>query len=91
MEKLGFSERRACGLIGLGRSTLRYRSRRAEDPGLLERMKALAQERPRFGYRRLLVLVQRAGEGVNHKRFDRLYRRERLPLPRRRPRRALRR
>ena len=55
------SERRACGLAGLGRSSYRYQSRESEEPGLRERLKKLATERRRFGYRRLTVLLNREG------------------------------
>jgi hypothetical protein len=46
-------ERRACGLVTLGRSTARYRPRRSGDQELRERLRELAGERRRFGYRRL--------------------------------------
>jgi putative transposase len=66
----GLSERRACRLVEIGRSTLRYRPRGGVDTGLLrQRLRELAAERPRFGYRRLHVLLQREGVIVNHKRI----------------------
>jgi putative transposase len=77
------SERRACGLAGLGRSSYRYRQQRSGESGLRERLKQLAAERPRYGYRRLTVLLKRAGEAVNHKRVYRLYREEGLSVRRR--------
>lgn len=77
------SERRACGLAGLGRSSHRYSRRESEESGLRERLKKLAAERRRYGYRRLTVLLQRAGEVVNHKRVYRLYREEGLSVRRR--------
>jgi putative transposase len=79
----GMSERRACKAIGCCRMTMRYRSRRDDDGGVRERMKALAHERRRFGYRRLHVLLKREGFRVNHKRLFRLYREERLNVRRR--------
>jgi len=81
------SERRACGLVGLGWSTCRYQTRRAEWPALRERLHALAAERRRFGYRRLYVLLRREGYRVNLKRVYRLYRDEGLAVRRRRRRR----
>jgi len=51
------SERRACRVIGCERMTVRYRSRRPDDTKLRERLRALAHERRRFGYRRLLVFT----------------------------------
>ncbi|MGY3646853.1 transposase [Bradyrhizobium sp. LM4.3] len=55
----GMSERRACKAIGCCRMTMRYRTTRADDAGLRQRMRAIAQERRRFGYRRLHVLLKR--------------------------------
>ena len=72
------SERRACRTIGCVRMTVRYHSRRSDDNELRQRLRALAQERRRFGYRRLHVLLRREGFTVNHKRLFRLYREERL-------------
>ena len=60
--------------------SLRYRSRREDQVALRERLKQLAQERARFGYRRLHVLLLREGWRVNHKRVLRLYREEGLKL-----------
>jgi putative transposase len=77
------SERRACRIIGCVRMTVRYRSRRSNDAQLRERLRALAHERRRFGYRRLHVLLRREGFKVNHKRLFRLYREERLIVRRR--------
>jgi putative transposase len=57
----------------LATGTYRYRSRRSDEP-LRTRLVALAREKPRFGYRRLHVLLRRAGEQVNHKRLHRIYR-----------------
>jgi putative transposase len=71
------SERRACSVIEVARMTVRYRSRRPDDLGLRERLRALAHERRRFGYRRLHVLLRREGYMVNHKRVYRLYSEER--------------
>ncbi len=82
------SERRACRLIGLARSSKRYVSRRAaSDQALQERLSELARKRPRFGYRRLHALLRREGQAVNHKKVYRLYRQARLSLRRRRRRR----
>jgi putative transposase len=72
------SERRACRVIGCERMTVRYRSRRPDDTKLRERLRALAHERRRFGYRRLLIFLRREGFVVNHKRLFRIYREERL-------------
>ena len=77
------SERRACIMISCVRMTVRYCSRRPQDTELRERLRALAHERRRFGYRRLHVLLRREGFIVNHKRLFRLYREERLMVRRR--------
>ena len=80
----GLSERRACRLVGMGRSTQRYRPRaRADDQPLRQRLRELAAVRPRFGYRRLHVLLRREGVIINHKRVERLYREEGLAVRRR--------
>jgi putative transposase len=67
------SERRVCGLMGMAVTTYRYRSQRTDEP-LRRRLVELARSKPRFGYRRLQVLLQRGGELVNHKRVHRVYR-----------------
>jgi len=77
------SERRACKVIDCDRMTVRYRSRRPDDLRLRERLLALAKERRRFGYRRLLVFLRREGFVVNHKRLFRIYREERLMVRKR--------
>src|SRR5258708_13708064 len=81
----GMSERRACRIIGADRASMRYRSRRPPDEALRERLRQLARERRRFGYRRLYVLLRRGGQIVHpHTRFSLLHT---PPPPGRRPRR----
>ena len=80
------SERRACSVIGADRTSVRYRNRRPDDAGLRERMRALAGERRRFGYRRLHVLLRREGLVMNRKKTQRLYREEGLSVRKRRGR-----
>jgi len=84
-----FSERHACELLDIPRSSCRYLSRR-DDTVLRERLVALAREHPRFGYRRLHVLLRRDGERVNHKRVQRVYRAAGLTVKRLRRRRLTR-
>jgi putative transposase len=75
------SERHACRLMGLERSTRRYRARKAErDTALRARLKELAAQRMRFGYRRLTAMLEREGMPANHKRVYRLYREEGLAM-----------
>lgn len=83
IEEKSYSQRRACGLIGLHPKTYRYASRRSGDIELRARLKALASERRRFGYRRLHILLKREGVVLNHKKLFRLYREERLTVRRR--------
>jgi putative transposase len=73
-ERFAVSQRRAGGLVGIHRSTIRYRARGRDDSTLQRRLAELARERRRFGYRRLHVLLRREGHRVNHKRVLRLYR-----------------
>ena len=77
------SQRRACNVLGVDRTTVRYRSQRSDDAGIREQMRELAAERRRFGYRRLHWLLGREGVSINHKKFRRLYREEKLQVRRR--------
>ena len=77
------SERRACHVISADRSSIRYRARRPDDAQLRSRLRQLAQQRRRFGYRRLHVLLKREGCEVNRKRIQRLYVEEKLQVRRR--------
>lgn len=77
------SQRRACQLVGCHRATLRYRARPVAEERLRDRLRALAAERPRFGYRRLTVLLRREEGAINHKRVYRLYRADGLSVRRR--------
>jgi len=86
IERHGFSQRRACRLIGIDHSTLRYQSKRPDDAPLRQRLRELAQQRRRFGYRRLGWLLVREGHAMNHKKLYRLYREEKLMVRRRRKR-----
>jgi putative transposase len=80
------SERRACGLIGMNRASWRYREKERNETALCNRLRELAGERPRFGYRRLYRMLRREKENgrakwvVNHKRVYRLYRAEGLAM-----------
>ena len=86
----GCSKRRACGLIGLSRSALRYAPRLpAKDAPVIAEMKTLAAQYPRYGYRRIRIFLQRRGHRLGWQRTHRLWRQAGLSLPRRRPRRRL--
>jgi putative transposase len=84
---MGLSERRACSIVGADRKMIRYRSRRPAETALRARLRDLANERRRFGYRRLFVLLRQEGERSGKNRIYRLYREEGLTVRKRRARR----
>ena len=84
---MGLSERRACSIVGADRKMVRYRSRRPPDAELRARLRDLANERRRFGYRRLFILLRREGEASGVNRIYRLYREEGLLVRKRQARR----
>ncbi len=73
LQERGLSQRAACRITGCARSVAQYRIRRTDDPRLIERLKAIAAERRRFGYRRLGLMLRREGLIANHKRIFRIY------------------
>ena len=83
MEKYRLSERHACELNGLDRSTYRYEPEPDRNAQLRVRLTELARQRPRFGYRRLGVLLEKDGEVINHKRLLRVYQEAGLAVRRR--------
>ncbi len=88
-ERLGVSERRACGVLGQARSTQRHRFRgRADEPRLVARIVELAREYGRYGYRRITALLRREGWRVNAKRVERIWRQEGLKVPKKQPKRG---
>ncbi|GAA4496238.1 hypothetical protein GCM10023158_17210 [Gluconacetobacter tumulicola] len=78
-----YSQRRACHLIGMDPKTWRYVSCRPDDAAARGRLRELAAERRRFGYRRLQILLDREGLAMNHKKLFRLYREEGLSVRKR--------
>jgi len=84
---LEMSERRACTLIAADRTMVRYRSRRPPETELRARLRELANQRRRFGYRRLFILLRREGEPSGINRIYRLYREEGLTVRKRKARR----
>jgi putative transposase len=90
VEGRGLSRRRACALLSVARSTLGYQSRLAQkDAPVITAMRELATQYPRYGYRRIQVFLQRRGLEMSADRVHRLWRQERLQVPRRRPRRRV--
>ncbi|NTJ02362.1 IS3 family transposase [Agrobacterium rhizogenes] len=84
---MGLSERRACQIISADRKTIRYRSSRPPEIELRAKLRDLANERRRFGYRRLFILLRRDGEPSGVNRIYRLYREEGLSVRKRKARR----
>ncbi|MEZ5654265.1 MAG: IS3 family transposase [Sphingobium sp.] len=84
---MGLSERRACSFVDADRKMIRYRSIRPPETELRGKLRDLANERRRFGYRRLFILLRREGEPSGINRIYRLYREEGLTVRKRRARR----
>lgn len=82
-EAYAVSQRRACSVLKIDRSSMRYRRRRADDGPLRAKIREIASERRRFGYRRIHLMLKRRGEIMNLKKLRRLYREERLQVKRR--------
>jgi putative transposase len=78
-----YSQRKACDLVGMEPKTFRHTSTRPDDEPIRSRLRELASERRRFGYRRLGLLLGREGIVMNHKKLYRLYREERLMVRKR--------
>jgi transposase InsO family protein len=88
IEKLEVSERRTCRALEFPRSSQRYEKRvREDEPRLVEDMIGVATQYGRYGYRRVLELLRWKGWWVNHKRVERLWKREGLKIPRKQPKR----
>ena len=94
-QERGLSQRGACRVAGLARSTVRYQPKATpedseDEAALVERLQAFAKRRRRRGYRLAHQELQRGGMKVNHKRVHRLWRREGLSVPPRRRRKRIR-
>ncbi len=74
------SERRACTIVGLCRSSCRYQAKPTNDAEIRSRLRELAEVRRKFGAPRLHTMLRREGHLINHKRTERLYREEGLSL-----------
>ena len=82
-EKHDVSQRRACEVLSVDRSSVRYQSVRPDDTPIREAMKKIASERRRFGYRRIHVMLDRQGIVLNLKKLRRLYHEEKLTVRKR--------
>jgi len=86
--QLSVSERRACRVIGQGRSTQRYEAATTDDERRLrEAVVGLASEYGRYGYRQVTAMLRAKGWRVNHKRVERIWRQEGLKVPKKQPKR----
>src|SRR4029077_20671570 len=83
IEEKSYSQRRACALVGLHPKTYRYASTRPDDLALRAKLKELASQRRRFGYRRLGLMLERQGIKLSAKKLYRLYKEERLTVRKR--------
>ena len=83
IEEKSYSQRRACALVGLYPKTYRYASTRPDDLALRAKLRELASQRRRFGYRRLGRMLERQGIRLNAKKLYRLYKEERLTVRKR--------
>ncbi len=82
-----YSERSACQLVGISRSSARYHPKeRPAEAAFRRRVRKLANRHPGYGYRRIIAVLRREGSHVNHKRVQRIWKAEGLQLPRRKPR-----
>jgi putative transposase len=80
--RLGMSTRTACKLVRIARATLRYKKRMDEkDAPLLELMHTIAEQHPRYGYRRVHNLLGRAGYAMSKNRAQRLWQKAGLQVP----------
>lgn len=73
MEGHGYSERRACRLVGANRTVIRYLSKKPDELLLRGKITGIAHEKRRYGYRRIHMMLKRDGERINHKKVFRIY------------------
>jgi putative transposase len=90
MDRFAATQRKACELAHIPRSTFRYQRNEERDDQLRKKLTELAQEKPRYGYRRLQILLRREGEIVNHKRIFRVYQAAGLSVKRKKRKRLVR-
>ena len=88
-EVFQFSERRACVIVGLCRSSCRYQAKPKNDNEIRSRLRELAEQRRKFGAPRLHTMLRREGHLINHKRTERIYKEEGLSLRRKKSRKRI--
>jgi transposase InsO family protein len=89
LKTLKVSERRACRVLGQARTTQRHSSDiKGDEERLVARIIELATRYGRYGYRRITALLKQEGFRVNHKRVERIWRREGLKVPKKQPKRG---
>ena len=87
MAEWGYSERSACQLVGISRSSARYKPKpNPEEEAFKQQVRELAQQHPNYGYRRITAILRREGSNVNYKRVQRVWQQEGLQLPKKKPR-----
>ena len=87
MAERDYSERSACQLVGISRSSARYTPKpKPEEDAFKQQVRQLAHQHPNYGYRRITAILRREGSNINYKRVQRVWQREGLQLPRRKPR-----
>lgn len=79
----GLSQRKACRLVKISRSSARYRPHPRDDQALQEQMEQIKQKHPRFGTPRVHALLRADGQVINHKRIERLWQKSSLQVPQR--------
>lgn len=89
MQRLEVSERKACLVLGLNRTTKRYKAKKSDDETVVrEAIVRLASKYGRYGYRRIAAMLKSEGWKVNHKRVERIWREEGLRVPKKQKKRG---
>ena len=80
MDRFGLSERKACRMVELNRSSKQYKASKRDDSEIRSKIRELAEENKKYGSPMLHAILRREGYVLNHKRTERIYREERLSL-----------
>jgi putative transposase len=79
----GVSQRRACDVLSVDRSSVRYQSKRVDNEEERDAIKRISRDRRRFGCRRINIMLRREKIFMNHKKLRRIYAEEKLQVRRR--------